>query len=208
MACKKESSIDFEQDTNKPIPPADLAKVIALAEELRGIESFVDQRTEEIRQKMERAEEIVNKLLPDMMTSIGMKDFTLVSGEVVSIKDIIRGSIPSQTSIDRADGPERAALLARREAAFSWLRKNKAESLISMELVAAFGKGQGKRAAEFQKAIVKAGYPAQIEETVNHQTLNKFLRERIAAGDSVPEETFSLFTGKQAVITKPKAKKS
>lgn len=208
MATKKQASkIDFESDVKQSATGGDLKVITTLAEEMRGIESWMEQTQAAINLKSERYAQIVNQELPDAMTSAGVKDFTLSSGEKVEVSDVVRGSIPSATSIEKAEGAERAALEERKLSALSWLRKNKAEALIKTELSASFGKGQGKDAQKIRQMIVKAGFPATLDETVNFQTLNKFLRESIERGIDVPVETFSLFTGKQAKIAKPRAKK-
>lgn len=205
---KKVVSIDIEADaaSARPTSAKDLAAVQALAEEMRGIESYLEQLQRIITLKTERYTMIQNVLLPDLMTQVGMSKFTLVTGEEISIKDVVRASIPSMSAIEKADGPDKAALEKRRDDCLAWLRKNKAESLIKTELTASFGKGQGKEAAKLRALIIKQGFPATLEEAVNFQTLNKFIRERLAAGDKVPEETFALFTGKQAAIAAPRKK--
>jgi hypothetical protein len=204
----KNNVIDFEADAKRPAKAGDLAVISSLAEEMRGIESWIQQNQMAIDAKMERYRQIQDQELPDAMTSAGMKDFTLSSGEKVSIKDVVRGSIPSNTAIEKAEGAERAALEARKAAALAWLKKNGAEALVKTELSASFGKGQSKDAQKIRQMIIKAGFPATLDDTVNFQTLNKFLRESIERGTDVPAETFSLFTGKQAQIEKARQKRS
>jgi hypothetical protein len=115
--AKKAITIDLESDapSNQSVRPDDLAAVIALADEARGIQSWIDEMHRRLNDKCERLEQIEQHQLPELMTQIGMKQFQLASGETVSIKDIVRASIPSQTSIEKADGPERAALEERRK---------------------------------------------------------------------------------------------
>lgn len=199
---------NFEEDTNQAAKPADLAAVVALAEEMLAIERWMTRAAEQVAEKQERYKQIEQTLLPDMMTQIGVSSLDLKDGNKVKIDDIVRASIPSQTSIEKAkDAIERSALEARRAAAFAWLKKNKAEALIKTEVVAEFGKGQTKAAAQIVKEITKKGYPASLSEVVHPGTLSKFIKESIASGVSVPEDTFALFTGKMAKIEAPKPKK-
>lgn len=207
MATKKAFAIDFEADSVRPAKKGDLAVIAALAEEMRGIESWMDQNALAIEAKAERYRQLQDQELPDAMTSAGMKEFVLSSGEKVSIKDIVRGSIPSNSAIEKAEGAEKAALEARKVSCLAWLKKNGAEALVKTELNASFGKGQGKDAQKIRQMIIKAGFPATLDDTVNFQTLNKFLRESIERGTEVPVESFSLFTGKQAKIDRAKQKK-
>jgi hypothetical protein len=139
------------------------------------------------------------------MVQAGMQEFTLVTGEMVTVKDFINANIPSLSSIEDADDMEKAILVDRRDKCIRWLKAQKAEAIIKNKLVAEFGKGQSKAAVKFAKEIQKMGYASKVEETVHPQTLNKLIREKIAEGIEVPSEPFALFVGKKANIDKPKA---
>lgn len=202
--------IDLESDSNsnQPIKETDLRMVQQLADEMRGIESKIENHTKEIERLALRHQQIQLQALPDLMTQVGLSEFKLVTGEFISIRDFVRAGIPSQSAIDKADGPEKQALLDRKEQCFAWLRKNKADSLIKTELVASFGKGQSAVAKKLVDNIIKKGYPAYLDENVNFQTLNKFIRESLQNGVEVPVEPFALFTGKKAELTRPRAAKA
>lgn len=210
MAKKNQAAaaVDFESiAANHQPKTADLNLIRNLAEEMRSIESKLALMTEEAKRLSDRFSEIQMTSLPEAMATAGMSSFELVTGDIISIKDFVRASIPTLTAISNAQGPDKVDLEERRKQAFAWLKLNKADSLIKSELSAVFGKGEGKAAAEFAKMIQKQGYAAAVEESVNFQTLNKFIKEQIAAGKDVPQEPFALFTGKKAEIKKSKSNK-
>lgn len=205
---KKEDGFDFETvaaDRKKNVKPTDLQAVKDAAEEMRGIMSRLAKYEEVARELKERFNKLQLEVLPDLMIQAGMQEFTLVTGETVTVKDFVNANIPSLTSIEDADDTEKAILLDRRDKCIKWLKSVKAEAIIKNKLVAEFGKGQSKVASKFAKEIQKQGYASKVEETVHPQTLNKLIREKIADGIEVPSEPFALFVGKKADINKPKA---
>jgi hypothetical protein len=202
-AAKKQ--YDMEELANQQADPKKIAEVITLAQEMYKLEREIGQDIIALKHKQDRYTALEMTILPEAMSAAAMASFALgESGWNIEVDDFVRGSIPSQSSIDEADGPDREALVNRRAAALKWLRLNKADSLIKNKLTAEFGKGQDKAAKEFTKQIEKAGYPAKCEESVNFQTLNKFLKEELEKGNEVPKDTFALYMGKRAKLTPPK----
>lgn len=198
----------MEELADQQADPKKIAEVIKLAQELYQLEREIGQDLIALKHKQERYASLETTLLPEAMAAAAMHSYALgASGWSVDVDDFVRGSIPSQTSIDEADGPDREVLVNRRTEALTWLRRNKADSLIKNKLTAEFGKGQDKAAKKFAAEIEKAGYPAKCEESVNFQTLNKFLKEELEKGTEVPKETFALFMGKRARLTPPKRSK-
>lgn len=112
--------------------------------------------------------------LPAAMLEIGLREFVLADGQRVRIDDVLHYGIPK----DRA------------ESAYDWLRKHGHDGIIKTIVQAAFGKGEAQRASDLLEKIRDLGYEAERSESVNYQTLGKWLRElraNIAEGD-VPEE--------------------
>jgi hypothetical protein len=202
------AKVDMEELASQQADPKKIAEVIQLAQEMYRLEREIGQDLIALKHKQDRYAALEMTILPEAMSAASMHSYALgASGWSIDVDDFVRGSIPSQTAIDKADGPDRELLVNRRTEALTWLRRNKADSLIKNTLTAEFGKGQDKAAKKFTAEIEKAGYPAKCEETVNFQTLNKFLKEEIEKGTQVPVETFALFSGKRAKLSPPKRSK-
>jgi hypothetical protein len=204
------NNVNPEQDAglSTATKPADLAAISRLGIEVLTLKSQIEAREKEIELKKARILQIQRETLPNMMSSIGMTEFSLNTGHIVAVSDIVQGSIPSASAIEECEDPvEKSALEDRREQAFKWLRSNKAGALIKNKLTVNFQRGQEKDARKFKTLIQKAGFDAELVESVHPQTLTAFFREQLAAGRNIPSEPFKLFTGKQATITVPKPKK-
>lgn len=205
MARKIQSDIDVEEASADPIK---IATVIGFAREMFALVREMAVMEETLKAKAERHAKLEMDILPQAMIAAGMASYHLgESGYTLEVEDFVRATIPSATAIDKSEGPDKEALVNRRDAALAWLRDNKADSLIKNELTADFGKGHAKDAKKFAAMIEKAGFESKVEEAVNFQTLNCFLREELKKGTNVPAETFSMFVGKRAKLKAPKRKK-
>jgi pyruvate/2-oxoglutarate dehydrogenase complex dihydrolipoamide acyltransferase (E2) component len=200
------SSINFEEDAlqNPTLSSDKLQQIRELSEEMLAIEERLSKWALVARQLQERYEQISNQTLPELMKEVGMSEFKLTTGQIVSVAPFTHASIPSLSSIESADPEERSQLEKRRELAILWLRKHNAESLIKTTIKAVFGKGQSKAAEKYYQQIVSKGFEAKKDEAVHPQTLNKFIREQLEEGIDIPQEPFNLHTGNRAKIVSPK----
>jgi hypothetical protein len=184
----------------QPTSAKDLRQAVRLADEMRFILRKMENLTQEIKDLDKRYDTIANDTLPNLMLAIGITNFKLDSGEIISIKDVLRGAIPSQGAIDKADGPDRDALLDRRSQCLAWLRLNGAESLIKNAVTVEFGKGHDKDAETTYQLMVKKGFQVKRDIAVNFQTLQTFLKDALKKGIDIPTEPFGLFVGKVAEL--------
>ena len=202
-------SINILEDVESPpVAAKDLNQVSSYASEMRELELKMEQLDAQRKLMEDRFNKIQLELLPELMMALGMKKFSLTSGEQIEIKDFIRGSIPTMNQIEKADEVERASLLERRAAAMSWLRSVNADSIIKNCVVAEFGKGQDADAKKIFAEIMKQGFKVKCDEEVNFQTLNSYLKSELEKGNHVPVDPFALFVGKKADIKAPKISKS
>ncbi len=70
-----------------------------------------------------------------------------------------------------------------------WLEANGAGDLLTLDVSLSFARGEGKAARAVLAAIAKVdpSRPITKEKTIHYQTLQKFCRERVAAGLELPE---------------------
>lgn len=206
LAKQTVSSTDLLEDAEAPQSTVvDLNQITDCAMEMVKISLRLQKWADEAKKLSDRYNELETQIIPDLMFKAHMDEFTLTGGTKLIVQDILTGSIPSKTSIESCDDPvQQHELEQRRKAAFDWLRKNKAKDLIRATLKAEFGAGDAATARKYQQELAKKGYKVTADENVHPQTLNKFLREKIAAGAQVPQDTFSIFNGKRAKLVPPK----
>lgn len=140
----------------------------------------------EVKQKalQEEARRLEEYEIPLAMDEANISKLTLTSGQVLKIKNILVCSLPKD----------------KEEIGFEWLRQHNFGDLIKRDVVAKFGKGEEKKADELTKKLSELGFQYTDKSSVHYQTMNAFAREQIEAGKQLPEEIFSVFKGRKAVI--------
>ena len=200
-----QQQIDILADAENPIANvSDHQHAVTLANEMRQIELQLYNLKIQADLLSSRYDKIQLEVLPNLLLSIGMRKFSLDSGDIIEVKDFIRGSIPTLNAINAAPEEDRAALEDRRNKSIAWLKANNAESIIKNQVIALFGKGQGADAEAVYLALKQEGYVVKKEEEINFQTLQALLRTKVAEGASIPAEAFALFVGKKAELKKAK----
>lgn len=198
-------TINLEEDSEAPA--ANISDAVALALDCRHLEGEIELIEKKLKEKKEQLRKKQDEQLPELMSSLNLKKFSLDDGTEIEIKPFYSASIPTLAQIEKIKDPlEKQATLNRRNTCLDWLRKNGAEALIKSEVSVVFQKGQEKIAMQFKKDCLTSGYAADLEVGVNAASLTAFIREKIEAGIAVPEEPFKLFVGKQAKFKEPKKK--
>lgn len=128
-----------------------------------------------------RQVEIEERLLPDTMAELEMTKVT-AGGYSIELKPYVN------VSLDPALKPQ----------GVQWLVDNGHGGLIKAEVSATFAKGD-PAARELADRLRGDGYTVDLAESVNHQTLGKWGREMLAAGELLPDY-FRVYQGRKAVI--------
>lgn len=136
----------------------------------------------------ERLKQISEVDIPTLMDSIGMAQFTLRTGVVISVEEVIRASIPKAQSL----------------AAFAWLRANNSEALIKREVSVSFGKGENDAAEKLLTELSSQGLPVENNESVHASTLSAWVREKLKNGIEIPIELFGVFRQRVSKVKMPK----
>jgi len=166
-------------------------------EKLKSLADLARQQVV-LQQRIEKGEELLAKLneelkvlqtqrIPDAMAEIGMESFSLSDGTAITVEPFYSASIPKE----------------RQDEAFQWLRDNDYDSIIKRNIVITFGKGEDGWARKFMADLAKRKKKVIFEnkQTVHPQTLKAFVREKMEAGENLPEELLGVFVGKKAKIT-------
>lgn len=187
-----ETPIDYFDDVNTQIEVAEntIERLTHLADLAKIQEVKIAALSKDLAEEQEELVKIVRVLMPNIMEELGMAEFKMVDGRVISINPKVNASIQAE----------------QKPLAYEWLEQNGYDGIIKTKVGSEFGKGEMEFAVKAQKALQEAGFMATLDRNIHPATLLSFVKERLAAGDTLPR-SFSVFEFKEAKIKEPKAKK-
>lgn len=165
-----------------------------LADKLDVADAAVERMEAELKEAKERARQIRENDMPELMLSLGVKEYTSLStGVKFKLREEVRASFFVKDH-------------SKREPAFEWLRANGHEGLIKNTLTASFGKDQEAMADRFAEFVAKFDGPVDMsrKKDIHHQTMLAFLREQLREGENVPLELFGATIQKIVDVKRPK----
>jgi hypothetical protein len=204
---KPTKSVNFAEDSSEARTPStdELVQVAALTQRMlqlvKAMEE-IDLQREKLNDEFER---IRSADLPGLMESIGLKTFTLSTGETVNIKPIIKGNLPTELAIlKEKDKDKQAELRDRFEQGIAFLQERGAGALIKNCIEAELGKGSEKLAAQAIVVLNKLGIDPVNYRAVNSNSLNAWLSEQLAQGAEIDPDLFKLYSGSRAEVKQVK----
>jgi len=179
----------MEQDQSLAINEIDNIK--NLSDEvlkLQQLDRNIKAKEQDLKSLKETAEKISGEVIPTIMNEMSLSSLKLADGSSIEIKKIYGASIP----------------IAKREAAFNWLRENDLGDIIKNEVTVSFGRGEDNKASEYTSLAESKGYQPSQKLKVEPMTLKALYRERVEAKQDLPSEHFNLFKGNKTKITRNK----
>jgi len=167
------------QTSEMPVGDNLMARLSGLAADQLQAEARVAKLEEELKQAKEHHRHISENQMPELMEQTGMETFTTKEGIEISIKSVIRGSIPKDTQ----------------EQAFKWLEENNQGKLIKRNFIIDFGKGDEAWAAKFERDLGLRKKPLNVKRktAVAPQTLQAFVRTALEEGVPIPMNVFGVY---------------
>lgn len=185
----EEIAEDSREMANVPVGDAALKRVSALAQKQQEIELWIERQKERLATAEDELRKIRELDLPEAMDEVGMSEFKLVDGSIVTVRPFFGASIPND----------------KKTQAFAWLDSHGFGDLIKSEVIAKFSRGEIDAARELAVNLKDQGYEAESKESVHPQTLKAFVREQVESGAvAVPLDLFGAFVGRQTVVKKGK----
>lgn len=178
----------------------DFELVSDLAQQQLTLEECIAKGEAYLKELKEQHGKICRDLLPSAMDQVGISKFVLVDGSEITIKPVLTANIPAESSIERAEGEDREALIERRIEALAWLETNGGSPLIKREYRLSIPKGDEKAAKKIEDLLKKSGVEHQQRVAVHPGSLSKLIREKLQGSQEVPLETFNVFMGKESKI--------
>lgn len=183
--------IDYFGDMD-PVAPSEatLERLTSLKNQSSDLADRIQQMSIDLAELQEEQVKILRVSIPNIMEELQIKEFKMQDGSIISLVDSINASIKEEN----------------RPGAFRWLTANDYDGIIKTKVVSEFGKGEIEDARKAQEAVEKAGFMCSLDQAIHPATLKSFVKERLEAGDKLPQE-FTVFQFKEAKIKTPKAKK-
>lgn len=165
-----------------------LKRIRTLADEMLRLKDGIEQAEIELKAMKDACRKIEELDLPELMDEVGMSEFKMGDGRVISIENKVYASIPKD----------------RQDEAFSWLRKRKLDGIIKRTITVVFGKGEDKKARHVERNLHR--YKSLVDnsivssETIHPQTLKAFARKALEDGMDIPLDAFGIFEKRVASV--------
>lgn len=174
---------EIKQDA---MAPSDLSlqKIAKLAELQLEIEGEYDRKEKELAEIKKQLDKIAIEQLPDAMAEAGLQDFTLMSGQKISVTEDLTCSVPKS---------RKGEIIAK-------LREDGQEALIANNISIDLEKGQDNLAGDMMGKAEELGLLAKRSENVNTASLKKHLKEMLDEGEEVDLSFYGAFLVKRAKI--------
>ena len=180
----------------------ELGAIADMAQQMFDLEEEIVAIELSLKQKKQDLNKLANQDLPDLMQELNIKDFSLNNGAKVKVEDVVSASVPSQSSIIRAKGDEKAELEIRQQQCFEWLRANGGAELIKSNVEVQFGRDEDALCNEFTQELKNRSLHYKRAIGVHPATINSFIKEKIDNGQNIPRDLFKIYEGRRAKIRK------
>ena len=176
----------FEGDKPLEIPAGALHKLTTCVQQVVGHDNRIAEIEAELKAAKAERLLLVQRTVPEALNECGIASFETTDGHVVRLKKVIDAHITVKN----------------REAAQQWLIDNGYEDLIKNNITVALTKGQHNMAAAIAADLrEKYQLSPEVKQSIHPQTFKAFVRERVEAGDQLPEKLLGIYTAQVAEIT-------
>lgn len=159
---------------------SDMALLSKLAEDQWAAQKRVAEAEENLKRAKEALRTIAEGQIPEVMDRIGLAQVLTGSGLQIKVKSVLKANISEEN----------------RPAAIGWLRDNGHEKLIKNTFTVIAEDQEGLEEYLTQHALEYSAAPK-----VHPNTLNKFVREKLEAGEDIPVDLFGVYDIRVAVVT-------
>lgn len=180
---------DYGDDANISKDPNAITKLGTLCLKMAELSQEAEELEARLADIKHQIREYSENLIPTVMGEIGLTQIKTPGGLTIEMIEEVRASLPKDE---------------RRERALAYIRQCGDAGLIKTEFTVSFGKDADHYANIFAEALetLPGLEHAQMsrEQTVNHQSLLKFLRDQIRAEAEPPLEAFGAFVQRLARV--------
>ena len=197
-------SINPEED--KKTSAGEITAITDLALKLIELKGKAEEAAEALKGLNNEIHRIESSELPSLLEEFGVSEVRLKDGSRVTVKAVIRASLPSSSSMaSERDPNKKNELLERFQRGVKFLEENGAGSIVRNILQADLGKDSEEISTKAIEVLEALGVRARAEQNVNPMSLSSWVKERIEAGKEIDHELFSVYSGTKAEIKPAKA---
>mgnify|MGYP003130483306 FL=1 len=150
----------------------DQSSLTAMALTVKEKEKHIANLEEQLKKANADLRYYRDELFPSKMEEAGVIKFHLKGGGVVTLEEKVK------LNILKDDKPK----------LYDWMRKNGHDSLIRNVVSASFKAGEDQKALDLLRIGTEKTYDMQQREDIATNTLEKWYRAQVAAGDPIPEQ--------------------
>jgi hypothetical protein len=175
----------FEKDSEAfKVADEGLEGVAKLGRRAKELEKQIEEHEAILKGVKDQFRKLSEETIPEALTELGMKSFTMDDGSQITIKPFYGASIPE----------------ARRAEAYQWLRDHGFDDIIKNTVSVRFGRGEDELCARLLGLLGEQGFPSEQAEKIEPATLKAWAKEQVERGNAIPADLFGLFVGQKAVI--------
>ena len=156
-----------------------------LVGQLNSVMEQINETEEHLKQLKSEKQRLSIEIIPQKMDEMGMERVD-VEGASVTLEPFVSASIPKD----------------RREEAFSWLRENGLDDIIKNDVTVSFSAGQDNQAGAVVDDLRQQGLDPAQKTHIHAQTLKKWVGDRLKDGKETDFDTFGVYVGTEAKITR------
>lgn len=184
-------TIDWESDLDnaKPVGTAK-ERLLALLAEVEECNEAIRTHEDELELKKERLTTINRMLLPELLDEMGLSEIKLEDKTKITIGKAVQASVKKSEE----------------HRFFDWLQANSFGGLIKSTVTAEFERDEIDKANAVVGQLRNEDITAALKQGVHPATLKAFVKERLEAGETLPDSV-TVFEFREAKIVLPKRKK-
>lgn len=178
----------YAADAQKGPTAEQLSSLSGLVARLVSAENVRGEAERRLKEAQAEEDELRLKLIPELMRAAGTLLYVTSDGKKVEVSEVVKASIP----------------VAQRDAAHDWLDQNGQGGMVKRAIEVPFGRDSEDAAMAELEALREAHPDARVTKKVEASTLTAWVRERLRAGEAVPEDLFSVHRFDAAKVTQKK----
>jgi hypothetical protein len=165
-----------------------LSRVASLVRQQLALESRISDLEDELKRTQKQLSDVAENKLPEALAEHGLKHLSMEDGSEINVQNYYSASIKED----------------RKGEAFDWLRDNGYEDLIKNQVSISLGRKEDEIASNLVVTLREQGFEPLQKTWVEPMTLKAFVKEQVEKGAPIPSETFGIYIGKKAKITRRK----
>lgn len=182
-----DKNYDYGDDV-APQPTLEVfARLQSLAQEQADAEAALALAELEVEKARNRVAKVSETDIPELMESLGLKDFTTMTGFKIEVGEKVRCGITKDKS----------------SKAMEWLESHKHGKMIKRVLKHEFQKGDAEKVEQAVEALKKIGLTdAEISASIHSSTLLAWVNEMLREGKEFPQDLFGVHKQRYSKITR------